>query len=210
MLPYIVEDIIKISAAFAAGALMGFEREYRSKPAGLRTLIMITVGSCLFTVLSQFFEANPDRIASNIVTGIGFIGAGVIFKDGFTVKGITTAATIWVAAAIGMCIGIGFYLLALFTLLMVLATLVILSRLEERLDKIHIVREYEISFDSKIYSLSELEKYFNTNGIVYLRYRFVRNQSIITAYYKIEATQQKSDELMQFLMSTSAITKFQT
>jgi putative Mg2+ transporter-C (MgtC) family protein len=76
-----VEDILKIVEAFIAGALLGIEREYRSKPAGLRTLILITVGSTLFSMLSlSIVSASPDRVASNIVTGVGFVGAGVIFK----------------------------------------------------------------------------------------------------------------------------------
>ena len=78
------EDIVKILCATIAGAILGVEREYRSKPAGLRTLIMITVGSALyFQYLSiSLFSQSPDRIASNIVTGVGFVGGGVIFKEG--------------------------------------------------------------------------------------------------------------------------------
>src|ERR1700760_4848757 len=96
------ELIIRLFLSLLFGAVIGFEREYRSKAAGFRTITMITVGSTLFTINSYMLGApgNPDRIASNIITGIGFIGAGVIFKDGFSVSGLTTASTIWASAAI--------------------------------------------------------------------------------------------------------------
>ena len=104
------EDLLKILGSFVAGAMLGFERESHNKPAGLRTLILITVGSAIFTILSISLQNSTyDRIASNIVTGVGFVGGGVIFREGTNLKGITTAATIWVAAAIGMAIGFGNY-----------------------------------------------------------------------------------------------------
>lgn len=97
--------------AFAAflGAFIGLERELRGYPAGIRTLALVALGSALFTDVSQILGGN-DRVAAGIVTGIGFLGAGVIFREGYTVRGITTAATIWAAAAIGMAIGRDLYL----------------------------------------------------------------------------------------------------
>src|SRR5947209_17474487 len=90
------------------GAFIGVEREVRGYPAGIRTLALVALGSCLFTDISRLLGGD-DRVAAQIVTGIGFIGAGVIFREGYTVRGITTAATIWSAAAIGMSIGITLY-----------------------------------------------------------------------------------------------------
>lgn len=93
--------------AFAAvlGALMGLERELRGYPAGVRTVALVTMGAALFTEVSQVMGGD-DRVAAGIVTGIGFLGAGVIFREaGWTVHGITTAATIWAAAAVGMAVG---------------------------------------------------------------------------------------------------------
>src|ERR1700742_1862230 len=106
----------KLVLAAVIGGALGAEREYRSKSAGFRTLTMICLGATIFTIFSQIIggPGNPDRIASNIVTGIGFVGAGVIFKgDGTSkVNGITTAAMIWVTAALGMAIGAGYLLIA--------------------------------------------------------------------------------------------------
>lgn len=100
----------RLLLAAGLGAAIGLEREYRRKPAGLRTNILIAVGSALLTILSIVIgEAGgtPDRIAAQIVTGIGFLGGGAILRSGKTVQGMTTAATIWVNAAIGMASGAG-------------------------------------------------------------------------------------------------------
>ncbi|WP_018615575.1 MgtC/SapB family protein [Segetibacter koreensis] len=111
-------EILKIGCAFVAGTLLGIEREYRDKPAGMRTIILITVGAALFSLLNLTINTqSPDRIASNVVTGVGFLGAGVIFKEGMNVYGLTSAATIWVAAAIGMAIGFGNYWIGFVTLI---------------------------------------------------------------------------------------------
>ena len=108
--------IIRISLALLAGAILGIEREYRNKSAGFRTLILISIGSCLFTLISLLLSSDTmDRIVANVVTGIGFIGGGVIFKSEEGVNGLTTAATIWVTAAVGMAVGAGFYYAAGFT-----------------------------------------------------------------------------------------------
>ena len=103
------EDVYKLLISFALGGIIGAEREYRSKSAGLRTLILIAMGSTLFTILSIKISSDAGRIAANIVTGIGFIGAGIIFRENNRVVGITTAAIVWVTAAVGMGIGAGFY-----------------------------------------------------------------------------------------------------
>src|SRR6187551_1691319 len=123
------EDILlRLVLAALAGGIIGAEREYRNKSAGFRTLILISLGSCLFTIASILIEENSkDRIASNIVTGIGFVGAGVIFKSETGVKGLTTAATVWVTAAIGMAIAVGLYMAAGIAALLVLIVLNILS-----------------------------------------------------------------------------------
>jgi len=101
----------RLAFAVVLGGLIGLERELRGYPAGIRTMALITMGSMLFTDVSQIL-GGEDRIAAGIVTGIGFLGAGVIFREGYTVRGITTAATIWASAAIGMAIGRELYLVA--------------------------------------------------------------------------------------------------
>ncbi len=113
-----VEMLLRLLLAAALGAGIGYQRERSNKPAGLRTHILIALGSALFTVVSiygfRLSGVDASRVAAGVVTGIGFIGAGVIFRGmrGDRVMGLTTAASIWVAAAIGLAAGVGMYLIA--------------------------------------------------------------------------------------------------
>lgn len=111
------QDLIKISLSLFAGLLLGIEREVKDKAAGFKTITIICLGSTLFTILSyKMGESDSEdatRIASYVVSGIGFLGAGVIFKDGINVNGLTTASVIWIAAAIGMAFGFGEYLIGI-------------------------------------------------------------------------------------------------
>lgn len=114
-------DIIKIIFSLAAGIILGSERELKDKSAGFKTIATICLGSTLFTILSYKMGASPSedatRIASYVVSGIGFLGAGVIFKDKYNVHGLTTASIIWMAAAIGMAFGFGEFALGIMFLL---------------------------------------------------------------------------------------------
>jgi putative Mg2+ transporter-C (MgtC) family protein len=134
-IPVASDILIKLILSIIIGGALGAEREYRSKSAGFRTLTMICLGATIFTIFSEIIGApgNPDRIASNIVTGIGFVGAGVIFKgDGTSkVNGITTAAMIWVTAALGMSIGAGYLWIAAMAAVLILLVLFIFALLED-------------------------------------------------------------------------------
>ncbi|MCW4007105.1 MAG: MgtC/SapB family protein [Candidatus Bathyarchaeota archaeon] len=107
-----LETFLNLLLAVALGAIVGIERELTHKPAGLRTHMLVSLGACLFTIVSVSFAVDPARIASGIVAGIGFIGAGTIWGEKDKVKGITTAASLWATAAIGLTTGIGDYPLA--------------------------------------------------------------------------------------------------
>jgi putative Mg2+ transporter-C (MgtC) family protein len=129
------ELALRLVAAAALGAAIGLERELREHEAGLRTHLLVSVGSALFTLASAYgfrsfltsgdavIRADPTRIAAQIVTGIGFIGAGAILRQGLTVRGLTTAATLWVVAAIGLACGAGYYYPAALTTAIVLFAL---------------------------------------------------------------------------------------
>ena len=105
------EIIGRIALAAVLGGVIGLEREYRGYPAGVRTMALVCMGSAIFADMSRRYGGD-DRIAAQIVTGIGFIGAGLIFREGYSVKGVTTAATIWTVAAIGVALGIEAYIVA--------------------------------------------------------------------------------------------------
>lgn len=142
------DEILKIVLSAIAGCLVGLEREIRRKPAGFRTLALISVGATIFTICSYKLgvDVNRDRVAANIITGVGFLGAGVIFRNNGSVSGITTAATIWVAAALGMLIGIGEYWLSLITLSTSLIILYALQYIQNWIDSRFQHRFYTINF----------------------------------------------------------------
>jgi putative Mg2+ transporter-C (MgtC) family protein len=129
------EVLLRISLAAVLGGLIGVEREIREREAGLRTHLLVSVGSALFTIVSAYgfrdflvhggtvVRADPTRIAAQIVTGIGFLGAGAIIRQGLSVRGLTTAATLWVVAAIGLSTGAGYYAAAIISTLVALVSL---------------------------------------------------------------------------------------
>jgi putative Mg2+ transporter-C (MgtC) family protein len=124
-----VELMLRVVLAFGLGGVIGYEREVIQRPAGLRTHMLVAAGSAAFTVASIYgfvgegTVRDPARVAAQIVAGVGFLGAGTIWRTSSTVSGLTTAASIWVVAAIGMLAGTGLYLLAIFTTVCGFATL---------------------------------------------------------------------------------------
>ena len=129
------EIILRVALAAALGGAIGLERELREREAGLRTHLLVSVGAALFTMVSAYawtdwqfstregLVFDPTRIAAQVVSGIGFLGAGAIIRQGLSVRGLTTAATLWVVAAIGMASGVGYYEAAVFTTALVLLSL---------------------------------------------------------------------------------------
>src|SRR5438552_15790768 len=129
------EVLGRVALAAALGAVLGLERELRDREAGLRTHLLVSVGSALFTIVSAYgfreflasgasvVRADPTRIAAQIVTGIGFLGAGAIIRQGLAIRGLTTAATLWVVAGIGLAAGAGYYSAAVITTALVLTAL---------------------------------------------------------------------------------------
>lgn len=132
-----LDIVLRLFLAMIAGGLLGMEREVSNRPAGLKTHILVSVGSTLITLVSIYMytlvnSGDPGRIAAQIVSGIGFLGAGTIIIRGYDIKGLTTAASLWVNAGIGMAIGAGFYLGALIATLLAVLSLLILRELETK------------------------------------------------------------------------------
>ncbi len=146
-------DLIKVGIAILCGAMLGFERQYKNKTAGFRTIILICLGSTIFTMISQ---RAGQGVNINLVTGVGFIGAGVIFKDNISVNGLTTAAVIWVAAAIGMANGAGNYTLSLISTVLTLLVLWLFHFFEDYLDKVHHEKLLSVVFNSTNFEHLEL------------------------------------------------------
>ena len=119
-----LETLFSLILSVVFGLIVGIEREYNHRPAGLHTHMLVSLGSCLFTIVSISFDTTPTQIASGIVAGIGFIGAGTIWAERDKIQGITTAASLWATAAIGLTVGIGDYLLAATVTVLVLIILI--------------------------------------------------------------------------------------
>ena len=169
--------VIRLLVATALGALIGFEREYHAKEAGVRTHLLVAVGSCLFMILSAYgFDAflnqdhvsfDPSRIASQVVTGIGFIGAGTIILQKQMVRGLTTAAGVWVTAAIGLACGAGMYVIACITTVIVLTSLGLINVLLPYISQ----RERRVMFLAEDYEvMTEVLENLRSEKITVLNY----------------------------------------
>ncbi|KAF2513631.1 MgtC/SapB family protein [Flavobacterium zhairuonense] len=197
-----VEIVIRLLLAAFWGALIGAEREYRGKAAGLRTTIMISVGACFFTFMSIWIggSGNPDRIASNIVTGLGFLCAGVIFRSDSHVSGITTAATIWSVAAVSMGVGAGYYFASACAALMILLILTMLTVLQDKIDISNEHKILRITFkcgeDGHKICKELFSEYDIKSKLIVQR----RNQDHITLEWQVHASKKSMESLSQALL----------
>jgi putative Mg2+ transporter-C (MgtC) family protein len=163
--PSLTQDTVLILISVLLGILIGAEREYQNKSAGLRTFILVSFGACLFTIISvKTGVQNPDRIAANIVTGVGFLGAGVIWQEPNRISGITTATSIWATASIGLCVGTGQIYLAVIGTILVLFTLRTLSYVEIWFDALHKVRDYQITLNKDVHP-GDFQNQFSQYGL---------------------------------------------
>ncbi len=204
------EDIIKILLAVVAGGLIGFEREFRDKAAGFRTLIFICAGACLFTILSAkfAFDSDPNRIAANIVTGVGFFGAGVILRDGERVIGLTTAATIWLTAAVGMGIGGGAYLLSGVMVLIAMVVLWLLPFVEHKINYANEERKYEVVFAQDTCKIDTLESTFIDYGLRIMNHSQVKTSAGMSCTWLVVGSRKKHDLVSHQLMNDPNIIEF--
>jgi putative Mg2+ transporter-C (MgtC) family protein len=205
------EEAAQVSVAFIIGAIIGLEREFRSKPAGFRTMILICVGACLYTILSkEAGNGSTDRIASNIVTGIGFIGAGVIFKEGITVNGLTTAALIWITAALGMAIGYHRYPLAIVVSVIVVVALFVLEPVQRFINKFHKVKDYKIRTGELGDNFrNDLEAFFNSHKLTFRCMKFVKDNNDAVYLYRISSPDRNYDLVNQFLLTNNQVISFE-
>ncbi len=157
------EEIFRVVLAVLVGGLIGAEREFRDKAAGFRTMILICVGAALFALFSLRF--GSDRVASNIATGVGFIGAGVIMRETGRVTGLTTAAAIWLTAALGLGLGLGAYLFVLVTTVVVMVVFWFFPPLEEQIKRVREDRLYEITCSLRPEKVAELRALLRRNGL---------------------------------------------
>jgi putative Mg2+ transporter-C (MgtC) family protein len=208
MMPDSETLLLRLGLAVLIGGLIGAEREYRSKFAGFRTMLLICLGSFLFTTLSIYLT-NSDRIASNVLTGIGFIGAGVIFKSDSRINGITTAATIWVVAALGMGVALGANRIVFPATIVILIALVFLNRLENYIDRINQTHTYRISSVYREDLLKEYEELMKQNGLTYKRINRTKNKEGITGTWTVNGPEKSHNRFTKLILHHESVKEFQ-
>lgn len=207
----LVSNLIKVVMAVIVGGLIGAEREYQDKAAGFRTIILITLGSTLFTIFSLTMDPGftATRIAANIVTGIGFLGAGAIVREGGRIGGLTTAATIWLAAALGMGIGAGDLLFVMTATIVTLLVLLVFPKIEQRIDRIRESRTYEITVGA-----SDFKKIENVNvrfaelSLRIIEHHQAKSEKSIISTWKAIGAPQNHDKFVQTMMRDKGVKEF--
>lgn len=206
----VYQDLLLVFLSVILGLIIGWEREYKNKTAGLRTLMLVCVGSCTFTILSiKMGPENPDRLAANIITGIGFLGAGVIFKDENKINGITTACTIWVTAALGMCIGSGNIYLAFIAATGVFFVLWTLVALERWIDNIHKIHDYKITFIYNEEIIKSFEITFEESNLQHSKMSYHKLDNTLTVTWRLTGRNKQHHELTKKLLNDSSILRLE-
>lgn len=203
------QDLLSLSVALALGALIGLERELSDKAAGLRTNILICVGSCLFMVVSKQFTgtpvADPTRIAAQIVSGIGFLGAGAIMREGEHVTGLTTAATIWVVAAIGMAVGYGSYILAAETTVMVLVVQAVFPHLDTMIDELRQRHTFKIASDLDEDGLEQIKTIFRNSDVKVLRRKLMKRAGLYYSEWYVAGPRLEQKNVVRMLLDNKHV-----
>ncbi|HTB26624.1 MAG TPA: MgtC/SapB family protein [Puia sp.] len=205
------DTIEKLLVAIVIGGAIGAEREYRSKSAGFRTLTLICLGSAMFTIFSELIGSggNPDRIASNIATGIGFVGAGVIFKGEIGVNGITTAAMIWVTAALGMGIGAGYEWVSAIGCALILIMLFVFGLMERWIDRTNQMRNYKIMIDNNNETMERYEKCFIAHHLKFIRGREIKSRDTISGEWIVRGSEKNHLLFINEILHDSAVNHFE-
>ena len=204
------ELIIKLSLSILLGGAIGIERELRSKSAGFRTIMLICLGATLFTIFSIYIGhgSTPDRIASNVVVGIGFMGGGIIFRTNNRVNGITTAAAMWLAAALGVGIGCGYYMASIFGCTLVMIILVVFSFMDRVLDKINQLREYKITYPYEDNLDHKYEDLILQYGLSIKSRAHEKCGNIITGSWTVTGSEKAHRKFIDFIIKDHTVTEF--
>ncbi len=199
--PMLATDLARLMLAVLVGGAIGAERELRDKSAGFRTLIFICVGSTLFTIFSLTLssQGDPTRIAAGVVSGVGFLGAGVILRENGQIRGLTTASTIWLVAALGMGIGAGHIVFVLLSTLIILFILFFFPAIEGWMGQNSETRIYEISCRGDQAKMEQLRKAWDRYDLKIVDHKLGRYEDLMmctwTIYGKTENHEKMVDDL---------------
>ena len=203
--------VVRLLFALAIGAIVGLERELKGKPAGMRTNMLMCIGSCLIMIISIEVArtagrvADPGRIAAQVVTGIGFLGAGTIIRSRFHVAGLTTAATIWVLSALGLAIGAGYILLSLIGTLLIVLTLTLISFAERAIIRKRSTHIIQLALESREGIIGTILEHLSSAGITSETREVNRTGEYWTAIFEYTSTPEKHHELMEKLSGLDGV-----
>jgi len=205
------QDLNKLIISAVIGACIGLEREYKNKNAGFKTMVMICIGSTLFTIFSYNLGSpeSHDRIAANIITGIGFIGAGAIFKDKDNmISGLTTATLIWIIAALGVGVGSGEFLFSILSAILVLSFLFAIPYVEKLIHKTHEVRNFKIWFND-VSDFDKIEQKTHSQKLNLYNVKHTKQNGMLVYSFSIGGNQHTLDAFTQLLLKDDEIKNFE-
>lgn len=212
-----VQIILRILVGALLGAVIGFERERDSQPAGLRTHMILVVGATLAMVLSVNLgylfarpgtPADPARLAAQVISGIGFLGAGAILRYGFNVKGLTTATSLWTMAIVGMAVGAGYYLVSVFTTALMLVVLALLNVIEKRFVRKPISCFITIQADYRkgvVKSIRKIVQEFSEELVSFNIQKHVKNKRLRIQVMTRISRDKKLEELVETLSDVEGV-----
>jgi putative Mg2+ transporter-C (MgtC) family protein len=200
--------ILKLLLAILVGGAIGVERELHHKAAGVRTMILICVGATLFTLMDTEYNAG-GRIAANIATGVGFIGAGVILHESNRIRGLTTAATVWLSAALGMGIGFGAYLLTVVAAALVLVVLRLFAPLEVRLDELWEMRTYQIDFPCRLEKIDQMNAALQKCGLKPATIMQMKRDGLLSVTCAVSGATSKQQEFVQLMLNDPEVSRIE-
>jgi len=207
-----LEILLKILLSATLGGIIGLEREISHKGAGLRTNILIAIGSTLLTILSFKFailgkNVDPSRIAAQIVTGIGFLGAGAIIQAKFSVHGLTTAASIWIVSAIGISVGSGYYLISFLITIFVVIILTLFKYVSKIIEKQKKMFVYIIKTEDRASVFTEIKKVITELGINYINADFYKYKEGIEIEILFSSSQNKNEKFLEKVLQLKGVNK---
>ena len=206
--PILAENLIKLGMSVLIGGIIGAEREFQDKAAGFRTIILITVGSTLFTIFSMSMDPGftRTRIAANIVTGIGFLGAGAIVREHGRIAGLTTAATIWLSAALGMGVGAGELIFVSIATLVIVIVLWVFPRIEERIDRIRESRSYKIVVATGgTRNVVKIQQVLDECSLHILEHHQSKSEDSIIGTWRVIGSPKNHDKFVEFILKDKSV-----
>ena len=205
------DDLVKLLLALVLGGLIGWEREFSDRPAGFRTITLICVGSTLFTIVSLKIGAvsgtDSSRIAAQIVSGIGFLGAGAIIRRGEAVSGLTTAATIWFVASIGMGVGAGYFVVSFAGTALALAVLLLFRKFETLIDRLRTTRTYHVVLLAEDQAVGEFNRVIDSSGLKVLGSKQVKADNRYIYEITLSGKHTEHTPLLEKMLKSSSVKK---